>query len=274
MCYRDGTATGGSEVPFSLEEDQPRLRFERNPLESVVWQMRFPPLLLVDDLAFVAKFQAAIRDKYPLSERPDRRLPATSDDSGETAEPDPAPWHFLDETEAWTVALHEEFLAIETSEYVRFEDFRARLEWLLATTEELLELTHTSRLGLRYIDRISLPGAKSPADFARYLNQDLIGVVAGGRLSPYVLEAMQFIRLGVSSHDMSVRHGFVGPGTGHEDAPFYLIDIDAYRFGPERYDRANCLETAEELKRYSWNFFRQSIQDELVEYLRPVGLDA
>lgn len=261
-------------MPFSLEKDQPRLRFERNPLKSVVWQMQFPPLLSVHDPAFVARFQGAIRPEYPLSEPRGRHLSVTLGDQGATAGADPAPWHFHDVTGSWRVALHQDFLALETDDYVRFEDFRARLEWLLAVAEETLDLTHTQRLGLRYVDHISPPGAKSPADFARYLNEDLIGVVAGPQLSPYVVDAVQFIRINVSSHQMTLRHGFVGSETGHAEAPFYLIDMDAYQLEARAYDRTRCLGTAEEFKRYCWNVFRQSIRDELVEYLRPVALNA
>lgn len=263
-------------MPFDLEEDQPRLRFQRNPLKSVVWQMQFPPLLLVNDPAFVARFQSAIRSEYPLAEHRGRQFSVSLGDQGATASADPAPWHFRDSPGAWTVALHQDFLALETNDYVRFEDFRARLERLLAVAEETLELTHTQRLGLRYVDHISPPGAKTPADFARYLNQDLIGLVAGPQLSPYVVDAVQFVRLNVSSHEMTLRHGFVGARTGHPEAPFYLIDMDAYQSEGEGrpYERTRCLASAEEFKRYCWNVFRQSIRDELVEHLQPVALNA
>lgn len=250
-------------MPFSLDEDMPRLRFERNPLESVVWQMRFPPLLSIDDGAHVGRFQAAIRAEYPLAER--------GPDAAAGGRP---PWHFRDATDAWTVALHRDSLALETVDYTRFEDFRARLERVLAAAEETLEITHTLRLGLRYVDHIDPPGASTPEDFARYLNEDLIGVVAGPRLSPYVIDALQFIRLRISSHEMTVRHGFVGPLTGESDAPFYLMDTDAYRHEKEPYDRSRCMEVVDGFKRHCWSFFRQSIRDELVDYMRPVRLDA
>ena len=250
-------------MPFSIDEDLPRLRFERNPLRSVVWQMRFPPLLSIDGGALVGKFQAAIRAEYPLTAR-----------GAAVSAGDPAPWHFRDTTETWTVALHRDSLALETVDYVRFEDFRARLERLLTAAEETLEIAHTLRLGLRYVDHIDPPGARTPEHFARYLNEDLIGVVAGPRLSPHVVDALQFIRLRVSSHEMTVRHGFVGPLTGEPDAPFYLMDTDAYRHESASYDRSRCIEAVDGFKRHCWSFFRQSIRDELVDYMGPVKLDA
>jgi len=249
-------------LSFSLDQDLPRLRFERNPLKSVVWQMRFPPLLSIDDGAVVGRFQAAIREEYPLAVR------------GEAVAGAPAPWHFRDTTETWTVALFRDSLALETVDYLRFEDFRARLERLLAAAEEALEITHTLRLGLRYVDHIDPPGASTPEHFARYLNDDLIGVVAGPRLSPYVVDAVQFIRLRVSGHEMTVRHGFVGPLTGDPDAPYYLMDTDAYLHESASYDRARCMEAVDGFKRHCWSFFRQSIRDELVDYMRAVRIDA
>ena len=261
-------------MPFTLEEDQPRVRFRRNPLKTVVWQLRFPPVLLVNDPAFVARFQGAIRSEYPLLEPRGSQFNVAIGEQGASAGAEPTPWQFRDDDGHWTVALHQDFLSLETNEYVRFEEFRDRLERLLIAAEETLRPTHIQRIGLRYVDHIQPTQARTPADFAQYLNQDLIGVVAGEELSPYVIDAIQFIRLNVSSHEMAIRHGFVGAETEHPEAPFYLIDTDAYQLGNRAYDRGYCLERTEEFKRYCWNVFRQSIRHELVDLLEPVPLDA
>lgn len=264
--------SGGKDlVSFSLENDQPRLQFERNPLDSVVWQMRFPPLPAVGDSAAVARFQSAIRDEYPLTASSDRGRGEGGSSAGHVAT---AHWRFSDEEESWTVALEPEFLALKARDYLNFEDFRARLERVLEAAEEVLDITHTERIGLRYVDHVRLPGAASPADFADYLNADLIGVVAGRELSECVIEAMQLIRLEVADHEMTMRHGFVPPDEDSGAAPFYLLDTDAYREARVPYERSSCLALVDAFKRRIWNFFRQSINDNLVEYLKPRDIDA
>jgi uncharacterized protein (TIGR04255 family) len=260
-------------VPFSLEQDPPRERYRQNPLKSVVWQVRFPPLLLVNDPSFVAHFQAAIRTDYPLAEPRASQVSVAVGQQGASATSEPAAWHFRDESGSWLVALHQQWLSLETEDYVQFEDFRDRLEALLVAAEPTLGLTHIERMGLRYVDQIQAAGASTPAQFARYLNDNLIGVVAGEQLSPYVIDAIQMIRLDVDQHQMTIRHGFVGTRTGHEDAPFYLIDTDAYEIGPRAYDRGYCLERTYDFKRYCWKVFRQSIRDELVELLQPMSIE-
>jgi uncharacterized protein (TIGR04255 family) len=259
-------------VPFRLDEDQPRLNFAHNPLKTVVWQMRFPPLLAVNDPIFAAKFQAAIRADYPIAEPRANHANVTVGEGASPGESGGGAWHFRDEASEWVVALHQDFLSLETSNYIRFEDFRTRLERLLDTVEDELKPSHVTRLGLRYVDEIRPPNARNPADFTRYLNQDLIGVVAGKELASYVIDALQLIRLEVSPYNMTIRHGFVGPQAEHPDAPFYLIDTDAYELGTHPYSRTHCLERSEEFKRYCWNVFRQSIRDDLLPLLKPTPL--
>lgn len=262
-------------MPFSLEQDQPRLRFENNPLKTVVWQLRFPTLLIARDEAVVARFQAALRDEYPIAERPANQISFVAAGSSVSAGSSEAtPWTFHDAEHNWIVGLHPDFVSLETKAYTQFEDFARRLEVLLQATEETVGLQYVNRLGLRYVDHIIQPGAASPADFARLLNDELIGVVAGDELSPLVIDAIQQIRLRHSDAEMAIRHGYVGEKTRLPEAPFYLIDIDAFDPEPRPYDRGGCLDRTWRFKRFCWNFFRQSVRDELVEALEPVEIHA
>jgi uncharacterized protein (TIGR04255 family) len=255
---------------FSME-DQERVRFENNPLQTVVWQLRFPPVWAVDDPAFAARLQKVLGDEYP---RADPRASQINIQVGEgvAAGPgEPAPWIFRDDTGEWVVAVQRNFLSLETTNYTRFEDFEDRLTRLLAAGEEELGLRYVSRLGLRYVDRIRHEELQSPADSTRFLNPELLGLVAGREIAPFVRDAMQQIRLALAPGQLMIRHGYLGEVD--PEGPSYLIDIDAFNDEEQPYDRHACLDMTRAFKRHCWNFFRQSISDEMAAYLEPRSLD-
>lgn len=258
-------------MAFDLE-DQPRTRFEKNPLKTVVCQLRFPQILKIDQGAFVADFQEAIRDDYPAADPRGRTISVGPSDEGIAAGPvEPAPWQFQDESRDWVVALTRDYVSLETSTYRQFEDFISRFERILEAAEQTFGLRHFTRLGLRYVDQIKHEDAASPLDFRSLLNPELLGIVAGEKIAPYVVDAIQQVHLDIEgTSSLVIRHGFVGHQR-HEEGPFYLIDTDAFRLepSPQPYDRAECISRAWEFKRHCWNFFRWSISKELFEYLGP-----
>lgn len=255
---------------FTLE-NQERVRFENNPLQTVVWQLRFPPVWAVDDPAFAARLQKAFGDEYPRAEPRASQINIQLGEGVAAGPGEPAPWIFRDDTGEWVVAVQRNFLSLETTNYSRFEDFEGRLTRLLTAAEAELGLRYVSRLGLRYVDRIRHEELQSPADSTRFLNPELLGLVAGKEIAPFVLDAMQQIRLDLPPGQLVIRHGYFG-GVAPE-GPSYLIDIDAFSDEEQDYDRDACLDMTRAFKRHCWNFFRQSISDELAGYLEPRSLD-
>lgn len=252
-------------------EDQERVRFANNPLQTVVWQLRFPPVWAVDEPAFAARLQKALGDEYPRAEPRAGQINIQVGEGVAAGPGEPAPWIFRDDTGEWVVAVQRGFLSLETTNYTRFEDLEGRLTRLLVAAEDELGLRYVSRLGLRYVDRIRHEELQSPADSTRFLNPELLGLVAGREIAPYVLDAMQQIRLALAQGQLIVRHGYLGEVD--PEGPFYLIDIDAFNAEEQPYDRHGCLDATRAFKRHCWNFFRQSISEELAVYLEPRSLD-
>ncbi len=255
---------------FSME-DQERVRFANNPLQTVVWQLRFPTVWAAEEPAFAARLQRALGDEYPRAEPRASQINIQVGEGIAAGPGEPAPWIFRDDTGEWVVAVQRTFLSLETTNYTRFEDFEGRLMRLLAAAEGELGLRYVSRLGLRYVDRIRHEELQSPADSPRFLNPELLGLVAGQEIAPYVLDAMQQIRLALPPGQLMIRHGYLGQVD--PEGPSYLIDIDAFSDEDQPYDRQACIDITRAFKRHCWNFFRQSISDELAAYLEPRSLD-
>ncbi|MDQ3691530.1 MAG: hypothetical protein M3406_16165, partial [Chloroflexota bacterium] len=92
-----------------------------------------------------------------------------------------------------------------------------------------------------------------------------LGIAAGELLGGNVESTVQQVNLTLQSGRMAIRHGYqrIDPSS------VYFIELDAYDDRPQEMDWVAALHQLDEFKRLSWNFFRSSISDELVEHLEP-----
>jgi uncharacterized protein (TIGR04255 family) len=147
--------TGLLPEPFSGRPPK-EIPLTRAPLVRVLAQIRFPVLLSVVEPASVAPFQEQIRSTYPLAEQ---ELVQRINMGAETLEASikttaESIWRFQDRDRQWRASLSPSFLALETTLYTSRKDFLGRLIDLVSALEATLNPRVTTRVGLRYIDRI------------------------------------------------------------------------------------------------------------------------
>ena len=142
-----------------------RVIYSRNPLDSVICQVRFPPILRIETEIPTA-FQERIRKDFPeYIEKEEVLLPlglisrADSPKPGDEILGQIIPsrtrsHQFVSEDGNWQVNLTRNFLALSTRVYIRREDFRDRFSGPLNALKDIYEPLHFSRVGLRYIDVI------------------------------------------------------------------------------------------------------------------------
>lgn len=143
-----------------------RVYFKLNPLEKVICQIRFPPLLRIDS-EIPSLFQEHIRSKYPqyskkieyrteiplnlgqisteLNQEATKTWPGISSQANANHE-------FLSENGEWSVNLTRTFIAVSTSKYTRWEKFRERFQEIFHVLNELYVPPFFTRVGLRYVD--------------------------------------------------------------------------------------------------------------------------
>lgn len=256
-------------MPFKLE-DQTRLIFDRNPLQVVVTQFRFPPLFSIEQASGVAAFQEAIREDYPLSEDRHQQVSMMLGPGG--ASPpvgEQGPWRFFSDDKEWTVALAPDFLSLETTHYERFESFCERAEKLLLAAKDAFHIDRRVRIGLRYVNEFKHPDADSVSDWHKFLQKDLLGIPGGELLQEHVSQSLQQIHLESEEGKLLIRHGYLRP---NNEGSVYILDIDAFDDTVGFFDPNEIIASLNIFKVWVWRIFRRSITDELVQYLGPKEL--
>ena len=157
-------------MPFP---ESKRIIYEKNPLDRVIFQLRFPTILKIEE-SIPVLFQDSIKNEYPeflIKDELTMPVPflGKKEESGDEIK-NISPSHiknyeFSTEDKIWKINLTRTFLALTCTNYTRRSDFNNRLKLPLKLLLDIYKPSYFSRIGLRYIDiiiRSSLRLSKVP----------------------------------------------------------------------------------------------------------------
>ena len=256
-----------------------RVIYNKNPLEKVTCQLRFPPILKID-AQIPADFQERIRKDFPnfseTTEGWEMILP------GEVNMPIPSEvlkeirqtsgnknYEFYSEDEQWKVNLTRTFIALSSSHYRKWEEFNAKLAGPLEALIEIYSPQNFSRIGLRYIDVIRRSKLVLGDDsWKKLLRPDVLGILN----SSYDQDVENF----ESKYEMhlSDRKSMVRVITRLltiDDEICFVIDSDFYDS-----NKTNLKDSQEKLNYFNKRasrLFRWCITEDLHQAMEPKNYD-
>jgi uncharacterized protein (TIGR04255 family) len=223
-----------SPVPPGPFPEASRVLYQKNPLTEVIFQVKFPPVLMID-AELPAKFQEQVRGLFPLFEAnaieaahgiPSevwdmirKKLPQVAIQGGHRS--------FISTDRRWTLNLAKEFLALQTSDYQRWEDFRNHLEPALRALDEEYKPAKFTRIGLRYRNVIRRSGlGLSEVPWQELLNPPLIGELSALEIRDSIESTSRATLVRLPSHGgkVHIRHGLLAD----QDETAYVIDNDFF----------------------------------------------
>lgn len=252
-----------------------RVIYDQNPLEEVICQFRFPPILAIGAEA-PATFQDALRDDYPLYEAqgtnapPPELLPLLSQ-VGVGAPT--VSHHFSTPDHSGMVTLATDFIALTERRYVRWEQFRSEVDRILLALAEVYRPAFYQRIGLRYrdaIDRERLGLGHVP--WGELLTAELAGFFGSpGALSNFVTASRSEAVLALP--DPPDAQVLVQAGLGKVgEREVFIIDADFFIEG--RKEKSDGIAILDDFNRDAGNFFRWSISSLLRDALVPRALES
>jgi len=144
--------------------DAKRIIYNKNPLDTVICQVRFPPILKIETNV-PSEFQDKIRSMFPLyNEKTEYRIDIPSGGNGEIipellkkmSKTTTSKNHeFSSDDGNWIINLGRTFIAITCKEYTRWEDFIDKFKGPFEALLEVYSPSVFNRVGLRYIDIIN-----------------------------------------------------------------------------------------------------------------------
>ena len=137
-----------------LFADNTRYSYVNSPLIEVICQLRFPTILSIGSTE-PAQFQEAVRSDFPrYAARQDQQSVRVVD--GKVEQPAPITnYNFISTDGLWKINLTQNFVALSTLRYTRWEDFAQRLDKILALFIQIYQPSFFERIGLRYVNAFS-----------------------------------------------------------------------------------------------------------------------
>ncbi len=259
-----------------------RVIYRHSPLMQVICQLRFPTILRIGTEPPV-DFQERIRHKIPdyevaqddlLPESFSQVLPPEMQEflSGRNVNPR---HQFFTKGKAWTVSLARDFVALETNQYSRWEEFREYMRLVLAALVEVYSPAYLTRIGLRYknvIDRRSL-GLDNIA-WRELIANFALGELALEETHQRVIEQQgrSLLRLNEENDFVRLEYGQVIDKAGDPSNKMYLLDYDFYtseEIGP---NVQRIVGRLNEYNAFNRKLFRWCINDKLHNAMAPESI--
>ena len=254
-----------------------RLQYARSPLVEVICQLRFPTILSIGANE-PAAFQEAVRKDFPRYAARQEQVPPKVVKKGNATALEPQKpitnYHFVSEDGRWKLNLTQNFIALSTLSYQRWEDFAARLDQPLAQFIQIYQPAFFERLGLRYVNAIS----RQRLGLEDQLWDDLIRDHYVGILGQPDVEETEITKCSldvetplVVGYRMKVHAGpgLIGGCKTDKEVKF-ILDSDFSASGQLTADSVPA--KLEDMHRFALCLFRGAITDELHQAMGPTLL--
>jgi uncharacterized protein (TIGR04255 family) len=251
----------------------PEVPLTDTPLVRVIAQLRFPPILSIDNKDFVASFQEAIREEYPILQPIQSQSLILSADNSQTSAILQTTWCFLDTSHNWRISLANNAVTIETIKYTSRKEFLARLKTLLTSVHSKFHLSQVDRFGMRYIDRVS---GKNLKEISQLIRPEMAGIVSTD-LQEYMQQVLHesLFLLPLQEAQIAARWGKI-PGNFTFDPysieaitePSWILDLDMSSTKEQEFSIDFLMQKAHDFTERLYTFFRWVVND---EFLRRYG---
>lgn len=178
----------------------------------------------------------------------------------------PAGWRFVAK-DGTNLNLLADQMTFETPSYRGWDAFSATWAACLDALTEVVAPTLTTRLGLRYVNRITPAGVTTAADLrtGELVDPAFLGPSIESALSEYVTASEGRAALSFPEGiDALVQHGVVREG----DTQVFVLDIDCFRTQGSRFERDQVLAASDELNGRSLQIFQAVVREPLRDEMK------
>ncbi len=243
----------------------------RSPLVRVLAQVKFPLIASIEKREFIAPFQEAIKERYPVLRQEQVQSFAVGANGPVGAQPQ-VTWRFSDVASQWRVSLSPDFFAIETVSYTSRLDFLSRLDDVAVAVRQVFDPKLVDRVGIRYIDRLVGDAVSNISSLVRPEVGGISGTIFARNSQHSLTESLFTLDEG---DQVLARWGLLPAGFAADplaleaiDEPSWILDLDMFRTTSKAFDVTEIIREAKKFAERIYSVFRWAVTD---EFLRTFG---
>lgn len=237
------------ELPFPHAE---RRTLAIAPIELIIGQVRFPTVAALFSNDGFVNYANSIAEDFPNAS-PQHQLELTLSPGGLKEQSGMPVWKFEDLDAQWTLTLSPGFLALETRKYQSFSEFLAKLDNCWKKLLDCHSISHRTRLGLRYVDKIGPEKYDNlPSDWLEHIPAEAFPLHSKMSKVPQKseLEHRFLIKADLA---LTFRSRLVANGFNDSPQTEFVLDLDA--FDPSQAPATSIKEHMQVLKEATHNAF-------------------
>ncbi|MGB8315658.1 MAG: TIGR04255 family protein [Aestuariivirga sp.] len=257
-----------SALPSPLGGPPPQeIPLAKAPLERVIAQVQFAPIVKIDDKSSVVGFQERIRTDYPFFEEGAEQLLQVGVGFGgqQVSQSSRKVWKFLDAEKNWGITLTSAAVTLEVKKYTSRADFLDRWSKILLAMADEFKPTLVVRVGMRYVDRIR-DGNVSEVNML--IKPEFLGPLVT-RFQDQVLHSISETVLSVEEGNLLLRLGKL-PSGGTIDpnvleplpSASFIIDIDVSSANQRSFDSVELSLIFRKFAERAYSMFRNVVTSE------------
>lgn len=262
-----------------------RVIYRNNVLDQVICQLRFPTILKIDT-EVPSAFQEAIRHKFPIYQQTlEGAEPGIPDGISQLIPREfiesfairgNLRFQFISSDRAWTVSLTREFVALSTTQYTSWEEFRGKMDLTIKALIDVYAPAFITRVGLRYqnvIDRNAL--ALEGSSWKHLIASYVLGPLAENTVSDAIAEHRNTlgVRLEAENDFVRLEHGLVLDSASDSANFYYKLDNDLYSQEETQANVEYLTEKLDYLNAANRRLFNWCITDKLRLAMEPTTSD-
>ena len=256
-----------------LFPDVKRIIYNKNPLDRVICQLKFPSILRIDTEP-PAEFQDCVRKEFPnyseKTELPIRISSGVQDripheemlDTANTKNHE-----FSSEDGQWKINLTRTFIALSTDKYKVWEEFKQKLQSPLTFLINIYSPSHFSRIGLRYRDVIQRSAlGLDDVSWTELLQPQILGVL-DSEISESVRNLESVYQIALPERESIVRVFTQLAQDRNRNEICYVIDSDFFKASKTPID--DVMGNLDYFNAHAFKLFRWCITERLHESMEP-----
>jgi uncharacterized protein (TIGR04255 family) len=261
-------------MPFP---EVPRVIYAKNPLDRVICQLRFPPILKIDT-EIPASFQDRVRRDFPnYAETAEGNIEFPKELQG-VIPPEMLRqvfqlsanknYEFCSEDGLWKVNLTRTFIALTAHRYERWEAFKDKLTGPLEALIDIYAPAYLTRVGLRYVNIIKRSILNlGDVSWNELLHPSVIGILGSPEVGQHVqnFNSKYEIRLADGESTVRIVTKFVESVDDGEIC--YMVDSDFFNTSKTDIDGAE--ERLNYLNKRASRLIQWCITDRLHHAMEP-----
>ncbi|MFQ5419303.1 MAG: TIGR04255 family protein [Anaerolineae bacterium] len=248
---------------------KPEVQLARPPLEEVVCQVRFPPILRISREEPI-DLQERIRRRFPLlrlEQGVQVQFPVPGNPNAPSAEFKPKLYRFVSQDEQTAVSLTVNFYAVSTHRYTHWQAFAADLQLVHDAVQQVYQPAYATRIGLRYVNRLTLENTQT-----RHKDElfDLLRTELTAMLRGPVWQDATEMACQLSFVEESAQLNFSVAYEETED-PAFILDFDYFEKGKLPLD--GLVERCDRYHTLIYDAFRYCLPDKTLQKFQPVQIE-